>query len=315
MGATPVAISLAYIIEEGLPLEELRLVTASAAAAAAKAGARIVTGDTKVVGRGAADRLFVNTSGIGLVPDGVAPSADRAAPGDVADPVGADRAPRRGHHERPRGPGVRGGDHVGHAGAQRPRGRDARGGAGHPRPARPHPRRPVLGAQRDRGGVPRGHGPGRAGAADPRARCAPPASSWAWTRSTSRTRASCVAIVPAGVRGRRAGRDARGPGGRGGRGHRRASSRITRAWSRSRRSWAPSGSWTCWWGSSCPGSAEGARGRTLPQARSGPPGGPERVYGSVPGDSHRWRPGAVRSRVAQRTAPGPRRCICSITGR
>jgi hydrogenase expression/formation protein HypE len=91
MGAVPVAISLAYVIEEGLPLEELRLVTASAAAAAARAGARIVTGDTEVVGRGAADRLFVNTSGIGLVADGVAPSADRAAPGDVlilSGPIG-----------------------------------------------------------------------------------------------------------------------------------------------------------------------------------------------------------------------------------
>ncbi|HYO42512.1 MAG TPA: hydrogenase expression/formation protein HypE [Candidatus Limnocylindrales bacterium] len=83
MGAQPAAISLAYVIEEGLPLEELRLITASAAAAAAKAGARIVTGDTKVVGRGAADRLFVNTAGIGLVPDGVAPAADRAQPGDA----------------------------------------------------------------------------------------------------------------------------------------------------------------------------------------------------------------------------------------
>ena len=83
MGAMPTAISLAYVIEEGLPLEELRLITMSAAAAAAKAGARIVTGDTKVVGRGAADRLFVNTAGIGLVADGVAPSADRARPGDV----------------------------------------------------------------------------------------------------------------------------------------------------------------------------------------------------------------------------------------
>ncbi len=83
MGASPAAISLAYVIEEGLPLEELRLITMSAAAAAAKAGARIVTGDTKVVGRGAADRLFVNTAGIGLVAEGVTPSADRARPGDV----------------------------------------------------------------------------------------------------------------------------------------------------------------------------------------------------------------------------------------
>ena len=91
MGAQPAAISLAYVIEEGLPLEELRLITASAAAAAAKAGARIVTGDTKVVGRGAADRLFVNTAGIGLVPDGVAPAADRACAGDaviLSGPIG-----------------------------------------------------------------------------------------------------------------------------------------------------------------------------------------------------------------------------------
>lgn len=91
MGAAPLAISLAYVIEEGLPLEDLRLITVSAAAAAAKAGTRIVTGDTKVVGRGAADQLFVNTAGIGLVPDGVAPSADRAAPGDaviLSGPIG-----------------------------------------------------------------------------------------------------------------------------------------------------------------------------------------------------------------------------------
>ncbi len=91
MGAAPVAISLAYVIEEGLPLEELRAITASAAAAAVRAGARIVTGDTKVVGRGAADRLFVNTSGIGLLPDGAAPAADRARPGDVvilSGPIG-----------------------------------------------------------------------------------------------------------------------------------------------------------------------------------------------------------------------------------
>jgi len=91
MGAQPVALSLAYVIEEGLTLEELRLITTSAAEAAARAGAQIVTGDTKVVGRGAADRLFVNTAGIGLIPDGVHPSADRAAPGDVvilSGPIG-----------------------------------------------------------------------------------------------------------------------------------------------------------------------------------------------------------------------------------
>ncbi len=91
MGAQPLALSLAFVIEEGLPLEELSLIAASAARAAAAAGAQIVTGDTKVVGRGAADRLFVNTAGIGLVPDGVAPAADRARPGDaviLSGPIG-----------------------------------------------------------------------------------------------------------------------------------------------------------------------------------------------------------------------------------
>ena len=83
MGAMPLAISLAYIVEEGLPLEELRSITASAAAAAVRAGTRIVTGDTKVVGRGGADRLFVNTAGIGLVREGSAPAADRGRAGDA----------------------------------------------------------------------------------------------------------------------------------------------------------------------------------------------------------------------------------------
>ncbi len=91
MGARPVALSLAYVIEEGLPIDELRAITESAAAAARRAGVRIVTGDTKVVGRGAADRLFVNTSGIGVVPQGVAPSADAGRPGDavlLSGPIG-----------------------------------------------------------------------------------------------------------------------------------------------------------------------------------------------------------------------------------
>ncbi len=67
MGGTPIALSLAYVIEEGLPIEDLRRVTESVARAAARAGVPIVTGDTKVVGRGAADGIFVNTAGIGVV--------------------------------------------------------------------------------------------------------------------------------------------------------------------------------------------------------------------------------------------------------
>ena len=91
MGAQPVALSLAYVIEEGLTFDDLRGVTESAARAALAAGVPIVTGDTKVVGRGAADGIFVNTAGIGLVPDGIAPAADRARPGDVvilSGPIG-----------------------------------------------------------------------------------------------------------------------------------------------------------------------------------------------------------------------------------
>ena len=91
MGAQPLALSLAYVIEEGLPIDELRKITESVARAAARAGVRIVTGDTKVVGRGAADGLFVNTAGIGLVASGIAVGADLAAPGDaviLSGPIG-----------------------------------------------------------------------------------------------------------------------------------------------------------------------------------------------------------------------------------
>jgi hydrogenase expression/formation protein HypE len=91
MGAQPLALSLAYVIEEGLPVEDLRRITESVARAADRAGVQIVTGDTKVVGRGAADGLFVNTAGIGLVADGVEVGADRAAAGDaviLSGPIG-----------------------------------------------------------------------------------------------------------------------------------------------------------------------------------------------------------------------------------
>jgi hydrogenase expression/formation protein HypE len=66
MGAKPVALSLAYVVEEGLPIEDLTRITASADATAREAGVPIVTGDTKVVERGAAEGLFVCTAGMGL---------------------------------------------------------------------------------------------------------------------------------------------------------------------------------------------------------------------------------------------------------
>jgi hydrogenase expression/formation protein HypE len=81
-GAKPLYLSAAFILEEGLPAEELRRVVESMRVAADAAGVQIVTGDTKVVNRGKGDKLFINTTGIGVVEDGVQLSADRARPGD-----------------------------------------------------------------------------------------------------------------------------------------------------------------------------------------------------------------------------------------
>ena len=82
-GASPLWLSAGFILEEGLPLADLERIVASMAATARSAGVQIVTGDTKVVDRGSADRLFINTAGLGLVPPGVEIAGDRALPGDV----------------------------------------------------------------------------------------------------------------------------------------------------------------------------------------------------------------------------------------
>lgn len=68
-GAVPKYISASFIIEEGFPIDDLRRITESMAVEAAKAGVKIITGDTKVVGRGKCDKLFISTSGIGILPD------------------------------------------------------------------------------------------------------------------------------------------------------------------------------------------------------------------------------------------------------
>ena len=82
-GARPFYLSCSVILEEGYPIEELRRVAQGMQQAADQAGVRIVTGDTKVVPRGAADKLFINTAGIGVIPKGVNLAAGRAAPGDL----------------------------------------------------------------------------------------------------------------------------------------------------------------------------------------------------------------------------------------
>ncbi len=90
-GARPLYLSAGFILEEGLPLAELAAIARSMAGAAAAAGVAVVTGDTKVVERGKADGVFITTTGIGRVPPGVAPSGDRARPGDavlINGPVG-----------------------------------------------------------------------------------------------------------------------------------------------------------------------------------------------------------------------------------
>ena len=90
-GAEPVALSVGFVLEEGFRMEDLRLVVAAMAAAAAEAGVPVVTGDTKVVDRGKGDGIYVNTSGIGRVRDGIRVAPDRAKPGDVilvSGPVG-----------------------------------------------------------------------------------------------------------------------------------------------------------------------------------------------------------------------------------
>jgi hydrogenase expression/formation protein HypE len=82
-GAMPLCLSLALILEEGLPISDLRRVLASVKRAADRAGVSIVTGDTKVVGRGSGDKVFVNTAGIGVPLPGIRLSASRVAPGDA----------------------------------------------------------------------------------------------------------------------------------------------------------------------------------------------------------------------------------------
>jgi hydrogenase expression/formation protein HypE len=82
-GAEPLFLSLSFILEEGLPLDTLRQVVESIRVAAAVAGVKVVTGDTKVVEKGSGDGLFVNTSGIGTLSADVRLSADQARPGDV----------------------------------------------------------------------------------------------------------------------------------------------------------------------------------------------------------------------------------------
>lgn len=81
-GAQPVALTAGFILEEGLEVDVLGAIAETMGKAAANAGVGIVTGDTKVVTKGGADQLFVNTAGVGVVPAGVHIGPERARPGD-----------------------------------------------------------------------------------------------------------------------------------------------------------------------------------------------------------------------------------------
>lgn len=90
-GAIPLALSVGLILEEGMPLAELGVITQTMGAAARAAGVSIVTGDTKVVDSGHGDGVYINTAGIGLVPTGVDVGPNRVRPGDrviVSGPIG-----------------------------------------------------------------------------------------------------------------------------------------------------------------------------------------------------------------------------------
>ena len=83
MGAKPLYLTCGFVIEEGFSMEELRRIAAAMAETAREAGVRIVAGDTKVAGRGQVDGVFITTTGVGEIPDGVTLSGTLARPGDA----------------------------------------------------------------------------------------------------------------------------------------------------------------------------------------------------------------------------------------
>ncbi|KPL21106.1 MAG: hydrogenase expression/formation protein HypE, partial [Anaerolineae bacterium SM23_84] len=98
----PLYLSASFILEEGLPLADLERIVASMAQTAKEAGAEIIAGDTKVVDRGSADMVFINATGVGVVPRGVSISGANAQPGDVvivSGPIGVHGLAIMSHRE------------------------------------------------------------------------------------------------------------------------------------------------------------------------------------------------------------------------
>ena len=83
MGAKPLYLTCAFVIEEGFPMEKLEEIAAAMEKTAKEAGVRIVSGDTKVAGKGQVDGIFITTTGVGQIEEGVCTSGDLAKPGDA----------------------------------------------------------------------------------------------------------------------------------------------------------------------------------------------------------------------------------------
>ena len=166
-GARPQWLSAAFVIEEGFGIAELREIVADMSEAAVRAGVRIVTGDTKVVGKDAADGVYISTDRCRRDPGGQAAVTGPGARRRQGAVVGHDRRTRDGGDARSRRPGHRRRHRVGHRAGQR-----TGGGAAGGRPvdavdARRHPRRRRHGVQRARQEQTVRGDPGRAGTARP----------------------------------------------------------------------------------------------------------------------------------------------------
>ena len=83
MGAKPLYMTSAFVIEEGFPMDELEEIVAAMEKTAAEVGVQIVAGDTKVAGKGQVDGVFINTTGVGQIMEGIRTSGTLAKPGDV----------------------------------------------------------------------------------------------------------------------------------------------------------------------------------------------------------------------------------------
>ena len=109
-GARPLYLSAGFILEEGFPIEDLKRILSSMREAAARAGVSVVTGDTKVVQRGSADKIFINTAGLGIIESPMRLSATAGAGRRQSNPERHARRPRHDDYDSARRVGFRDGD-------------------------------------------------------------------------------------------------------------------------------------------------------------------------------------------------------------